>query len=150
MQFNLPSFLSCLINFSITKREHFVFEITSFCLVKKYTEMVLSKRYSHFRFVKIYTEIGQNIYDVDKKSESSFETCCLLTFFNECLSPDKFQLKSNNSHVLRLTCFATRHLSERLVRRGRAISLACGNNGILFSKCDQFLKSYMNCYHILW
>ena len=31
----------------------------SFCLVKKYTEMVSSKKYSQCRLVKIYTEIGQ-------------------------------------------------------------------------------------------
>ena len=34
--------------------------------------------------------MGQNIYDVDKKSESSFETFCLQIFYNKCLSPINF------------------------------------------------------------
>ena len=48
-------------------------------------------------FKKILTSLfgkkqkwDKNIYDVDKKSESLFETCCPIIFFNECLSTDKF------------------------------------------------------------
>ena len=78
MLFGLPSFLSCLINFSILNRERFVFKITPFRPVKKYTEMVLSKKYSHRCLVKTFTEFGKKHYDIDNKSESSFETCCPL------------------------------------------------------------------------
>ena len=38
-------------------------------------------------FSKIYIQKwDKNIYNVDKKSEISFETCCLLIFFNGCSS----------------------------------------------------------------
>ena len=46
--------------------------------------------------------MGQNNYDFDKKSESSFETCCPLIFSNECLSPYKFKFNCNYSHAVQV------------------------------------------------
>ena len=92
MKFNLPSFLSCLINGLITKRERFVLGITSLTLLKKHSNGFV-KKYPHLCLVKTFMEIGQKIYDVDKKSESSFKTCCPLTFLNKFLSPYKILIK---------------------------------------------------------
>ena len=42
-------------------------------------------------FVKKYIKkFDKNIYDANKKSESTFETCYPLIVFNECASHDKF------------------------------------------------------------
>ena len=49
------------------KKKAFGFGNYLLSLVKKYTEMVLVKKYSYFRLVKTSPEIGQNIYDVDNK-----------------------------------------------------------------------------------
>ena len=47
-------------------------------------------------------KLNKNIYDVDKKSEISFEKCCPLIFYNDCSSPDEFKFNCNNFHALRV------------------------------------------------
>ena len=47
---------------------------------KIYNEIVPLKKITLLSGKNIYTTMGQNIYDVDKKSDSIFETCCLLIF----------------------------------------------------------------------
>ena len=70
---------------------------------KNTLKQFLQKKYSHCCLVNIYIEMRQNMYDADKKSEIIFETCFPLIFFNECPSPDKFLLNSNNYHALGVT-----------------------------------------------
>ena len=71
-----------------------------FCLVKNTLKWICKK--SHIFFWYKIQKMEKNIYDVDKKSERSFETCCRPIFWNECPYPLKFQFNCNNCHVIRV------------------------------------------------
>ena len=66
-----------------------VFLITSFCPIKNTLKWFRQKN-THIVIWKIYVQkLDKNIYDVDNKSVSGFQTWCTLIFLNECLSPYK-------------------------------------------------------------